>query len=192
MSRVSGLRSAGYLPTPALVAGPDLARLLAKSARGDQEAFATVYDATAARAYALALRVLRDPEQAAECLESAYLHLWTHSALSHPDQGSAISWILTVVHREAVRRTRSMPPVDLDELSLQTMAGRTRTALEELSAAQRQAVHLAYYEGCTHTEVDQRLGAQAECAQAWMRDGLLVLGRVTHAHKHAGEGVPAS
>ena len=43
-----------------------------QSAGGDEEAFAAVYDATAARAYGLGLSVLRDPAQAREgCSHSA-------------------------------------------------------------------------------------------------------------------------
>ena len=48
-SRGPGATGAGAPP------GPDLAALLHSSARGDEAAFAQLYDATAARAYGLAV-----------------------------------------------------------------------------------------------------------------------------------------
>ena len=54
-------------------AGPDLAALLQRSARGDRAAFAALYDATAARVHGLALRVVRDPAQAEEVTQEAFL-----------------------------------------------------------------------------------------------------------------------
>ena len=47
--------------TPAV---PDLAELLRLSSRGDEAAFADLYDATSRRVFGMALRVVRDPAQA--------------------------------------------------------------------------------------------------------------------------------
>ena len=43
-----------------------LADLLDRSARGQEEAFAELYDATASRIYGVVLKVLRSPDLAAE------------------------------------------------------------------------------------------------------------------------------
>ena len=85
----------------------DLAALLKRSALGDRDAFAALYDATAARAYGLAVRVVRDPAQAEEVTQEAYLDLWRTAGRFDPQRGSAISWMLTIVHRKAVDRVRS-------------------------------------------------------------------------------------
>jgi RNA polymerase sigma-70 factor (ECF subfamily) len=45
---------------------PALGELLRRASRGDQGAFAELYDATSRRAFGLALRVVRDPAQAEE------------------------------------------------------------------------------------------------------------------------------
>ncbi|MDQ3359946.1 MAG: RNA polymerase subunit sigma, partial [Actinomycetota bacterium] len=47
--------------TPELLGG-----LLQRVAAGDQEAFATFYDAVSARVHGLVLRILRDPAQSEE------------------------------------------------------------------------------------------------------------------------------
>ena len=84
----------------------DLAALLKLSGRGDEAAFAKLYDATAARAYGLAVRVVRDPSQAEEVAQEAFLEIWRTASRFDDSRGSAVSWILTLVHRKAVDRVR--------------------------------------------------------------------------------------
>src|SRR5919112_3870950 len=95
------------VPEQGLSEAPDLAELLKRSGRGDQRAFAQLYDAVSARVFGLALRVVRDPAQAEEVCQEALLDLWRTSARYDPARGSAISWIFTLVHRKAVDRVRS-------------------------------------------------------------------------------------
>ena len=87
---------------------PALAELLKRAGRGDESAFAEWYDATAARAFGLAVRVLRDRAQAEEVTQESYLDCWRHAARFDAAKGSAISWLLTIVHRKAVDRVRSV------------------------------------------------------------------------------------
>src|SRR4051794_38439384 len=84
-----------------------LGELLKRSSRGDEAAFAEWYDATAARAFGLALRVLRDRAQAEEVTQEVYLDCWRTSASFDETRGSSLSWLLTIVHRKAVDRVRS-------------------------------------------------------------------------------------
>ena len=86
---------------------PDLAELLKRSGRGDESAFAELYDATSARAYGLAVRVVRDPAQAEEVTQEAFLEIWRTASRFDRERGSAVSWILTLVHRKSVDRVRS-------------------------------------------------------------------------------------
>ena len=78
-SEASGSRHGepGVSGVPGLPAtAGDLATLLNRSGRGDEAAFAKLYDATAARAYGLAVRVVRDPSQAEEVAQEAFLEIW--------------------------------------------------------------------------------------------------------------------
>lgn len=178
------------------VRGEDLASLLKQSADGDEEAFAAVYGATGARAYGLRLSVLQDPAQAREVVQEAYLYLWTHSALFDPASGSAISWILMSVHQRAVSRVRSATTpaahethvqrriaqlglvpnrAAADGVSVLTKVGRAHGALTELPPTQRVAVELAYFEGCTHSEVERVSDLPVGTVHGQIRDGLLNL-----------------
>ncbi|HET7350434.1 MAG TPA: ECF RNA polymerase sigma factor SigK [Marmoricola sp.] len=186
-SRVRGPEADGS------AAGPDLAALLRTSARGDESAFARLYDATSARAYGLAVRVVRDPSQAEEVTQEAFLEIWRTAGRFDPTRGSAVSWILTLVHRKAVDRVRSAEArtrrdstygqknqaVEHDstaeavEASLE--ARRVRQALGSLTEVQRQALELAYFKGYTHTEVATMLDLPVGTAKTRIRDGLIRL-----------------
>ena len=170
-----------------------LADLLRRSARGDEAAFAQLYDATSARVYGLAVRVVRDPAQAQEVTQEGYLEVWRTAARFDSEKGSAISWLMTIVHRKAVDRVRSAEAasrrdsayhdanqtVEHDstaaavEASLE--ARRVRTALSGLTQVQREAITLAYYGGYTHTQVATMLDLPVGTAKTRIRDGLIRL-----------------
>jgi RNA polymerase sigma-70 factor, ECF subfamily len=178
-------------PTPS--EGEHLAELLRRSARGDQAAFAELYDATSKRVYGLALRVVRDPAQAEEVAQEAFLEVWRTSARFDAERGSALSWLMTLCHRKAVDRVRSAEastrrdtsyhqqtqPIDhdvtADAVQASLEAQRVRKALDGLTEVQREAIELAYFGGYTHTEVAGILDLPVGTAKTRIRDGLIRL-----------------
>ena len=170
-----------------------LAGLLARASRGDEAAFAEFYDATSARAYGLALRVVRNPAQAEEITQEAYLDAWRSSTRYDAARGSAAGWFLTIVHRKAVDRVRSVEaathrdetwqretqPVDHDQTAetahSSLEAQRVRGAVATLTDVQREAVELTYFGGYTHTEVATMLDVPLGTAKTRIRDGLIRL-----------------
>jgi len=170
-----------------------LAELLGRSARGDEAAFARLYDAVAPRVHGLVLRVVRDPAQSEEVTQEVFLEVWRSASRFDRGRGSALSWLLTMAHRRAVDRVRSAesagrndttyhrqsPEVDHDqtaeaaEASLE--ARRVRDALGTLTAVQREALELAYFGGYTHTEVASMLDLPVGTAKTRIRDGLIRL-----------------
>ena len=173
--------------------GPDLGDLLARSARGDESAFAELYDATSARAYGLALRVVRNPAHAEEVTHEAYVDAWRQSSSYDAARGSAVGWLLTIVHRKAVDRVRAVEaatrrdavwhteahPVPHDQTAETAHASleaqRVRSAVTTLTDVQREAVELAYFGGYTHTEVAALLDVPVGTAKTRIRDGLIRL-----------------
>ncbi|QZY29005.1 ECF RNA polymerase sigma factor SigK [Nocardioides coralli] len=168
-----------------------LVELLKRSARGDHQAFASLYDAMSARAYGLALRVVRDPAQAEEVTQEAFLDVWRTASRYDDKRGSVVGWLLTIVHRKAVDRVRAAEATsrrdtsyhhdnvkvahdataEAAEASLE--AGRVRSAMKELTAVQREALELAYFGGYTHTEVATMLDLPVGTAKTRIRDGLI-------------------
>jgi len=150
-----------------------------------------LYDATAARVHGLVLRVVRDPAQAEEVTQEAFLEVWRTASRFDPERGSAISWLLTIGHRKAVDRVRaaeassrrdtryheSHQPVAHDETfeaaTATFEAQRVRHAMDALTAPQREAIGLAYFGGYTHTEVASMLDLPIGTAKTRIRDGLI-------------------
>ena len=177
----------------AVTTGADLAELLRRSARGDEAAFADLYDATSRRLFGLVLRIVRDHAMSEEVTQEVYLDVWRQAARFDPQRGSAMSWLMTIAHRTAVDKVRASEAsrrrddahatthqdIDFDttaetaQTSLE--AQRVRRALATLTDAQRAAVELAYLGGYTHTEVARLLDLPLGTAKTRIRDGLIRL-----------------
>jgi len=175
------------------LAAPDLGELLKACGRGDESAFARLYDATSTRVVGLALRVVRDRAQAEEVAQEAFLDIWKNSGRFDPAKGSPLGWLLTIVHRKAVDRVRSAEastrrdttyhqqnhPVEHDSTAEAAQASlearRVRQALTSLTPVQREALELAYFGGYTHTEVATMLELPVGTAKTRIRDGLIRL-----------------
>ena len=166
--------------------------LLVLVARGDEAAFAALYDALGATVFGMARRVIRDPARAEEVAQEVFLQVWQTAARFDPARGSAKSWVLTLAHRRAVDAVRHdqaatnrensydwSPGVDHDQV-LETVTVRleheqVRRCLEGLTDLQREAVNLAYYQGYTYAEVAQVLEDNPATVKTRMRDGLIRL-----------------
>lgn len=181
--------------TARLVAVPPPSRealetLLSRTAAGDQEAFASLYDAVAPRVHGLARRVVRDPALAEEVTQEVFLQVWREAARFDPARGSALAWLLTLTHRRAVDRVRaeqaqsdrlhryesrsSTTPYDVtaERATERLEAVRVRRALDDVGEPHRSALELAYLEGLTHQEVAERTGVPLGTAKTRIRDGL--------------------
>ncbi|WP_254552238.1 sigma-70 family RNA polymerase sigma factor [Kitasatospora sp. MMS16-BH015] len=171
----------------------DLPRLLQRAGRGDEAAFEALYHAVAGPVYGVALRTLRSQVHAEEVAQEVLLELWRTAAAYRPERGSVLTWALTIAHRRAVDRVRatqasverdrrvwvreaaapSEPPEEQAVRSLDRQ--RVRQALAQLSAAQREAVVLAYYGGYTQREIACRVGVPLGTVKTRIRDGLIRL-----------------
>jgi RNA polymerase sigma-70 factor (ECF subfamily) len=172
-------------------AGDDLDRLLVQVARGDERAFEVIYDRLAGPAYGVARRVVRDPAQSEEVAQEALLEVWRTAARFDLAIGSAATWVMTIVHRRAIDRVRSVaaaqerehktarPWVASDEVAEAVEASldreRVRRCLSGLTEVQRESITLAYYGGYSYREVAALLGAAVGTIKTRIRDGLIRL-----------------
>lgn len=175
-----------------------LAGLVQQCARGDEDSFAALYDAIAARVHGLALRVIRSPELAAEVTQEVFLEAWRTASRFDPSRGSVLAWLTTMAHRRAVDRVRASerqrvrdqnwtreeapyrgPEHAVDqtwtEASRSLEAQRVRRGMESLTAVQRESVNLAYFGGYSHHEVATLLDLPLGTVKTRIRDGLIRL-----------------
>ena len=179
---------------PASPSGDDpLERLLALVARGDEQAFAELYQRVAADVFGLVSKVVRNPAQSEEVTQEVFVEVWRTASRFDPSRGAARSWIMTCAHHRAVDRVRSSQSAavrdDLvgrrdqqrpyDEVVEQVESSleheRVRRGLDALTELQREAVVLAYYGGYTHREIAELLGVPFGTVKTRLRDGLIRL-----------------
>ncbi|EGE45520.1 sigma-70 family RNA polymerase sigma factor [Streptomyces griseus] len=174
-------------------AGPDLQELLVRVARGDQDAFAAVYDAVSGPVLGLVRSVLRDPAQSEEVAQEVLVEVWRTAPRFRASRGSAMNWVLTLAHHRAVDRVRSAeaaaarehkaalldrtPAFDEVSEQVETRLEReqVRRCMRTLSELQRESVTLAYYRGLTYREVSELLAVPLGTIKTRLRDGLIRL-----------------
>ena len=172
-------------------AAGSLAVCLRLVARGDADAFDTVYDQVAATVFGIVRRVVRDPAQSEEVTQDVLLEVWRNAAKFDPGRGSATAWVMTLAHRRAVDRVRSVQKesererrtavadVPFDEVAEAVESGlereRVRRCLGSLTELQRESVTLAYYGGYTYSQVAGLLGVPGGTIKTRMRDALIRL-----------------
>ncbi|MGX2993388.1 ECF RNA polymerase sigma factor SigK [Streptomyces sp. JNUCC 64] len=171
----------------------DLAAVMREVARGDKEAFATLYDALTPMVFGIVLKVVRDRAQSEEVAQEVMIDLWRRAAHYQPASGAVTTWAATIAHRRAVDRVRSAQATADRERAQAARAHRTafdevaeqvetrlereqvRRCLRRLTELQSQALTLAYYQGLTYREVAETLRTPLPTVKTRMRDGLIRL-----------------
>jgi RNA polymerase sigma-70 factor, ECF subfamily len=182
--------------TDAATQDDPLATLIVRAGRGDQAAFAALYDAIAPLVHGIVLKVVRDPSQSEEVVQEVFVELWRLAPRYDATRGTVASWTATVAHRRAVDRVRSEqsarnrvereslkvvrdhdstadPVVERDHVEFERR--RVRKALDRLTDMQRQAVELAYFGGHTYREVAVLLHEPEGTIKTRIRDGMIRL-----------------
>lgn len=167
--------------------------LLLRVAMGDEAAFEQLYPMVAGPVFGLVRRVLRNVAQAEEVTQEVLVELWRTASRYRPERGSAMTWVLTLAHRRAVDRVRSVQGrTDLeqragaqasdrafDEVTETVTANlereQVRRCLSSLTQAQRESITLAYYGGRTYREVADLLRIPLGTVKTRLRDGLIRL-----------------
>jgi RNA polymerase sigma-70 factor, ECF subfamily len=136
------------------------------------DAVAHLYAEYGRAAYAAALAVLHDPARAEEAVQDSFMKIWRNSYRFDPERGSMKTWVLTTVRNRSVDYLRGRHAHERQELELPSDTQATglgadpwrhvaslvdRSVLQEgllrLPAPQREAIHLAYFQGYRHPEI---------------------------------------
>lgn len=144
-----------------------------------------------AMAFAVALRVVKDPTVAEDVVQEAFLSVWRQARTYDRDRGSLRTWLLTVVRNRAIDRLRSEHSrptgwaADLDsildlasdsdvwaDVSAAIDRDSVRAGLGRLPAEQRRTIELAYFSGLTHVEIAETMDVPLGTVKGRMRMGL--------------------
>jgi len=187
------------------------ASLVRRAQRGDEQAFATLYQLHKKRVYSVCLQMTRDIADAEDLTQEAFLQVF-RSVNSFRGDSAFSTWLYRIAVNTVLmklRRRKAPPSVSLDEPvsadspSLKREIGKAdpnlsgvvdrialRRAVEELPAGCRQVFDLHEVEGFLHHEIAQLLEcsignskSQLHKAKMKMRDALFPKRRIPRASK---------
>jgi RNA polymerase sigma-70 factor (ECF subfamily) len=197
---------AGRLPTAEAgkpAARADDAELMQKISCRDANAFAALYDRYATVLYSLCLAILKKQDEAEDVLQECFLTVWEKAFAFNGMKGSAYTWLVTLTRHRAIDRLRSknfqmrlQKPADFDfdaiaddgahtPLEAAAFAERAeivRKAFASLPAAQREVLRLAYFEGCSQSEIAGRLQLPLGTVKTRARQAMKKLRKLLAAH----------
>ena len=177
------------------------AELLRAVARGDESAFASVYDRYSPILLGLLLRILRSRAEAEDVLQEVFLQVWQQARAFDPGRGRAFTWLVTLARSRAIDRLRAVdsreraaqrsadgaPPAAEqvawadEEASQAERAEAVRAALAELPEEQRQVLVLAYLEGMSQSEIAAAKNQPLGTVKTRTRSGLKKLSEALRA-----------
>ncbi len=177
------------------------ASVMARIRAGDDSALAVLYDRYASLALGMALKIVRDQNEAEDVVHDAFIAVVERVDQFRADRGSLVAWLVTMVRNLALdrarRRTRRaqilddelrheppQPVLDPEQISwLERERVAVREAMGKLSASQRETLEIAFFEGLSYPEIAARenvaLGtvksraARALCALRAALDGTI-------------------
>jgi len=190
---------------PSGAGGPTHKEMIQSVAFGDQQALASLYDATSRTVYGLLLRILSDTGAAEEVLLDVYTQAWRQAASFDEGRGTPMAWLATIARSRAIDRlrrgraerehTEPLETVERSAASVDDVEGNVReretravvlAALAELSPEQREVIELAYYGGYSHSEIAAAKGLPLGTVKTRTRLGM---SRLRTLLKTAREGI---
>lgn len=169
-----------------------LDELLAGVARGDEAAFAELYQVTSAKLFSVALRILRSKEAAEDVVQDSYFRIWERAQDFKSEIAAPITWMAAIVRNRAldeVRRRGVRPAADVSELDdfpsddehpIEVLGRREDVdrllkCLEGLEPDKRQMVRLAYLDGLSREALAKRFDRPEGTIKTWLHRSLAQL-----------------
>lgn len=163
-------------------------------ARHDRQAFRALYDATSAKLFAFALRILVKRELAEEALQESFVNIWNNAASYRSSLAAPMTWMTTIVRnksfdmlrrmddsveidaetfdKDVVEALESNDPTPIEALLMGSDAKALAQCFSTLEGLHRQAIALAFYHDMSHSEVAQQMGLPLGTIKTWIRRGL--------------------
>ena len=166
----------------------NLLSLLYYTSQGDKHAFSTLYQQTSGKLFAISLNMLSNRAHAEEVLQDAFIKIWHNASEYNASKGTVISWMISIVRYRSldalrynkVRKEQTMGDDDFDIQSVDVNYDENTklvNCIEQLEPQQKQAIHLAYYKGLSHSELVDHIESPLGTVKSWIRRGLTQLQR---------------
>jgi RNA polymerase sigma-70 factor (ECF subfamily) len=163
--------------------------LLALIAVSDRQALAALYDRYGRRVFALAARMLGDPQSSEEVTQDVFLSVWRRVSSYKAGRGRFTTWLFSIAHNRTIdelrrrrrEKYRENPPLEdhvevpseaappPEEVVARSEGAMVREALGTLPAEQRAVIELSYFGGLTQAEIADRTGQPLGTVKTRMR-----------------------
>jgi RNA polymerase sigma-70 factor (ECF subfamily) len=184
-------RPSGSLPSEDLSVLTD-EHLIQRMVAGQQDALAVLFDRYHRLVFDVAFRIVRDPGEAEEVVQTVFLDIYRAAANFDPRKGIPKVWVLQYAYHRALHRKRHLVSNHFyrwEELEaavelgvgrslrgeLPEMARLAEQMLGRLKPRQRAVLEMTYYEGLTAEEIARRLGMSAHIVRHDLHRGLAAL-----------------
>ncbi|NYT85907.1 sigma-70 family RNA polymerase sigma factor [Pollutimonas harenae] len=150
-------------------------------ARGDQHAFQDLYLHEAPHMLALSLKMLGERAGAEDLVRDAFILIWKNAESFDPQTSSARAWMHSILRYRALARLRQTGRIRpglavwseaLPALPTTAEAGSLTHTLATLEDAPRQAILMAFYQGCHYEQISERLKVSTPNIKARVQQGL--------------------
>lgn len=143
------------------------AELIQQIAQGDQQAMTRFYQRHESRVYAFSLKKLNDPHACADIVVETMMAVW-NGAAGFKGDARVTTWLFGIAHRKAVDALRSRGRHQAEELNFDIEdegedfstaleaaedGENLRRCLQGLSDAQKEIMHLAFFEDMPYPEI---------------------------------------
>ncbi len=149
---------------------------------------------------AVARRMLSGQAEAEDCVQEAFLKVWTHAAKWQPGKAKFETWLYRVVLNQCYDRLRKKVPEPLEAaadvpdgavapdhgLEVADIVKEVDAALKTLPERQRAAVLLCHFQEHGNNEAAEILGISVEALESLLARGRRTL-RLKLSHLHASE-----
>jgi len=169
---------------------PELVRLIAAVAKGDEAAFERLYVATRAKLFGVVLRILRRQDLAEEVIQETYVRVWNDAGHFNPAMSSPITWMASIARNRAIDVVRKRGEASIEEgpaatdvagdnpdpLERREMTEELRRLLEcvgRLEPDRQKLVLLAYYNGWSREQLAEKFSAPVNTVKTWLRRSML-------------------
>ncbi|GJI97467.1 RNA polymerase sigma factor [Duganella caerulea] len=164
------------------------------AANRDAAAFRALYDATSAKLFGFALRILIKRELAEEVLQESFVAIWNNAGTYQSQLAAPMTWMTTIVRNKAfdlLRRSDVTTEIDgeqfdsevinalhdpgatpIEALEMSRDAKALAYCMSALEGLHRQVLGLAFFHDLSHSEVAQQMALPIGTVKTWIRRSL--------------------
>ncbi len=159
---------------------------------GDAIALSLLYNRDGEAVYRFSLRMLGQVQEAEDLTQEVFLTFWQEDAFD-PNRGSVLVFLMMLTRSRAINRLHQrnsqhrflqrlernvathLSGTPLDRATVMEISQKVRHALQEIPESQRQTLEMAYFDGCSQSEITERLQIPLGTVKTRSRQGLLKL-----------------